>query len=60
MYFIIKKLKLTRLVNAFFTKNKQRILNNLTSRNPNLYLLDFYKLGHLSTFKPSKNVDELK
>lgn len=55
-YFILKKLRLTGLVEAIYTKNNQRILNNLMSENPNLYMLDFYKLGYFCSFKQSKNV----
>lgn len=56
VYLILKKLYLTGVVKAVFTKNKEHIVNNLTSENPSLYLLDFYKLGYLCTFNPLKNV----
>jgi len=45
-YFILKKMHSIGLVNAVFTKIKLRLLKNLTSKNPNLFLLDFYKLGY--------------
>ena len=50
-YSILKKLHLIGFVKTIYTKNKQKILNNLTSDNPNLYLLDFQKLGHLCTLQ---------
>lgn len=50
-YSIAKKLYLIDLIKTIFSKNKQSILNNLTSENPNLYLLDFYKLGYLCNLK---------
>ncbi len=51
IYFILKKFYLIGVVKVIYTKNKQRILNNLTSENPNLYLFDFYKLGYYSILK---------
>jgi hypothetical protein len=45
-YLNLKTLRLTGLVKTIYTKTKKQILNNLTSENPNLYLLDFYKLGY--------------
>lgn len=45
IYSIVRKLHLNGIVKVIYTKNKQLILRNLTSENPNLYLLDFYKLG---------------
>jgi hypothetical protein len=50
-YSITKKIYLTGLIKTIFSKNKQLILNNLTSEHPNLYLLDFYKLGYLCNLK---------
>jgi hypothetical protein len=49
-YSILKKFHLIRLVKTIYIKYKQRILDNLTSGNPNLYVLDFYKLGHFCSF----------
>ena len=45
-YLNLKKLHLIRPVQTIYSKTKQQILNNLTSKNPNLFLLDFYKLGY--------------
>lgn len=56
MYFILKKFHLIGLIKIIYTKNKQRILQNLISEKPNLYLLDFYKLGHFCSLNQSKNV----
>ena len=56
IYTIVKKLYLTGLVKTIYIKNKHRILNNLTSENPNLYFLDFYKLGYLCCYDQSINV----
>lgn len=53
IYSILKKLYLIGIVKAIYTKNKQRILKNLTSKNPNLYVLDFYKLGCFSNYNAS-------
>lgn len=51
LYTILKKLHLTRIVKTLYLKTKKQILNNLTSENPNLYLLDFYKLGYYCNLK---------
>jgi hypothetical protein len=51
IYLILKKLRLIGLVKSVYSKTKPRILNNLTSERPNLYLLDFYKLGHYCTIQ---------
>jgi hypothetical protein len=51
IYLILKKLRLIGLVKAVYSKTKLRILNNLTSERPNLYLLDFYKLGYYCTIQ---------
>lgn len=45
-YLVLKKLHLIGLVGAIYLKTKQQLLNNLLSENPNLYVLDFYKLGY--------------
>lgn len=50
-YKILKKLHLTRIVKRTYLKTKKQILTNLTSENPNLYLLDFYKLGYYCNLK---------
>ena len=51
LYKILKKLHLTRIVKGTYLKTKKQILTNLTSENPNLYLLDFYKLGYYCNLK---------
>ncbi|HEY6144124.1 MAG TPA: glycosyltransferase [Flavobacterium sp.] len=51
VYSILKKLYLIGLVKTIYTKNKQRILDNLTSENPSLFLLDIYKLGYYCDLK---------
>jgi hypothetical protein len=56
IYSIVKKLYLMGIVKLIFNKNKQSILNHLTSRNPNLYVLDFYKLGYLCSLNQPENV----
>lgn len=45
LYAVLKKLYLNGIVNAIYQITKKQILCNLTSENPNLYVLDFYKLG---------------
>ena len=50
-YVILKKLHLIASVKAIYLKTKKQILVNLTSENPNLYLLDFYKLGYYCALK---------
>ncbi|REG98461.1 glycosyltransferase [Flavobacterium aquicola] len=56
VYLVLKKLHLIGLVKVIYNKTRQRILTNLKSGNPNLYLLDFYKLGYLCSMTPTKNV----
>lgn len=46
IYLKLKKLQLIWLVGAIYSKTKPQLLNNLTSKNPNLCVLDFYKLGY--------------
>lgn len=45
LYIVLKKLYLNGIVRVIYQITKKRILTNLTSENPNLYVLDFYKLG---------------
>jgi hypothetical protein len=47
----LKKLHLIPIVKAVYKIIKKKILANLTSKNPNLYALDFYKLGYYCTLK---------
>lgn len=55
-YSILKKLHLIGLVKAIYYKTKPQIVTNLKSENPNLYVLDFYKLGYFCSLNQSKNV----
>ncbi len=48
---LLNKLYLTGIIKAIYRLTKKRILANLTSENPNLYLLDFYKLGFYCDLK---------
>lgn len=50
-YAILKYFYLVRIVKTIYRKTKKQVLTNLTSGNPNLYLLDFYKLGFYSDLK---------
>lgn len=51
IYAFLKNLRLTGILKSIYKKSKKRVLNNLTSRKPNLYLLDFYKLGYYCDLK---------
>ncbi|MCC9063900.1 glycosyltransferase family 2 protein [Flavobacterium piscisymbiosum] len=51
LYVILEKLYITAIVKAIYLKTKKQILTNLISENPNLYLLDFYKLGYYCDLK---------
>lgn len=51
LYVILKKMNLIGIVKVIYKKRKERILTTLTSENPNLYLLDFYKLGYYCHLK---------
>ena len=51
IYMALKRLHLTAFIQLIYPKIKQRLLNNLTSENPNLYILDFYKLGYFCNLK---------
>lgn len=51
LYVILEKLYLTAIVKTIYGRTKKQILTNLTSENPNLYLLDFYKLGYYCDLK---------
>ncbi|WP_166919388.1 glycosyltransferase family 2 protein [Flavobacterium poyangense] len=50
-YLFLKKLHLIGITKAIFQTTKKQILTNLTSENPNLYLLDLYKLGYYCDLK---------
>ncbi|RKR08678.1 GT2 family glycosyltransferase [Flavobacterium sp. 90] len=47
----LKKLHLIPIVKAIYKTTKKQIIANLTSNNPSLYLLDFYKLGYYANLK---------
>ncbi|RYJ38493.1 B-glycosyltransferase-related protein, glycosyltransferase family 2 [Flavobacterium anhuiense] len=51
VYVILKKLHLTGVLKSIYNRSKKQILHNLTSKNPNLYVLDFYKLGYYCDLK---------
>lgn len=51
LYVTLKKLHLIGIIKSIYKTSKQRIVTNLTSEKPNLYLLDFYKLGYFCTLK---------
>lgn len=51
LYLKIKTLHFEKLVYYFFRKTKKILLQNLTSSNPNLFFLDFYKLGYFCSLK---------
>ncbi|MCT4629271.1 glycosyltransferase family 2 protein [Winogradskyella sp.] len=47
VYRLIKTLKLLKIINTIFKWFKKSIKNQLLSNNPNVKLLQFYKLGYL-------------
>lgn len=51
-YLKLKKYHLVWLVSLSFSLFKPLIRNNLTGKNPSLFLFDFYKLGYLSNLTP--------
>ena len=51
IYVVLKKLHLTGVLKLMYKISKKQVLNNLTSKSPNLYLLDFYKLGYYCDLK---------
>ncbi|MFH7014822.1 glycosyltransferase [Flavobacterium sp. FlaQc-47] len=48
---LLKSFYLLGIVKAIYRMTKKRVINNLRSENPNLYLLDFHKLGFYSDLK---------
>lgn len=44
-YIILKKLKLVAITASIFNKTESKIISNLLSKNPSLFLFDLYKLG---------------
>ncbi|KAF2081894.1 glycosyltransferase family 2 protein [Flavobacterium sharifuzzamanii] len=51
VYLILEKLHLDGIFKAIYKANKKQIINNLTSKNPSLHVLDFYKLGYYCDLK---------
>ncbi|KAF2331610.1 glycosyltransferase family 2 protein [Flavobacterium nitrogenifigens] len=51
VYLILEKLHLDGIFKALYIASKKQIINNLTSKNPNLYVLDLYKLGYYCDLK---------
>jgi len=49
----LNRLYLTGITKNIYRITKKKILANLTSEKPNLYLLDFYKLGYYCSLKNS-------
>ncbi|MDO5571608.1 MAG: glycosyltransferase [Bacteroidales bacterium] len=47
VYDLISSLKLKHLITIIYNRLGDSIINNLKTRNPNLYLLNLYKLGYL-------------
>ena len=48
IFSLSKKLKLISLLGYLYSKTNKSLERNLKSKNPNLFLLDFYKLGYYS------------
>lgn len=53
IYSLLNKLHLIGIAKGIYRITRKKILANLTSGNPNLYLLDFYKLGYYCDLKNS-------
>ena len=51
IYSSLKKFHLTGVSRLIYEKSKNIVLANLISKKPNLYVLDFYKLGYYCTLK---------
>ncbi len=51
IYLKLKKFKLLLAVRWFYTLTKSKILQNLYSSKPSLFLFDVYRLGYLSSLK---------
>jgi glycosyltransferase involved in cell wall biosynthesis len=47
-YIILKKLKLVAITAYIFNKTESKIISNLLSEKPSLFLFDLYKLGYYS------------
>jgi hypothetical protein len=45
-YIILKKLKLVGIAASIFNKTESKIISNLLSERPSLFLFDLYKLGY--------------
>lgn len=46
VYIISKKLRLVAITASIFNKTESKIISNLLSKNPSLFLFDLYKLGY--------------
>ncbi|KAF2341458.1 glycosyltransferase family 2 protein [Flavobacterium tistrianum] len=51
VYLILEKFHLNRIFRSIYRGSKKQMLHNLTSKNPNLHVLDFYKLGYYCDLK---------
>lgn len=51
----LNKLKLSKLYILIFKKFESKVLNNLNTRNPSLFLFNLYKLYYLTCLKKSIN-----
>jgi len=51
VYLILEKLHLDGIFKSIYKRSKKQIINNLTSKNPSLNVLDFYKLGYYCDLK---------
>ncbi|NDW18019.1 glycosyltransferase [Dysgonomonas sp. 216] len=54
-YYLLKKFYLTSLFRFFFRIVKGECVRNLKGENPQLFVLDFYKLGRFCELKASAN-----
>jgi glycosyltransferase involved in cell wall biosynthesis len=50
-YIILKKLKLVAITAIIFNKTESKIISNLLSKHPSLFLYDIYKLGYYCSIK---------
>lgn len=50
-YLRLKNLNLLFVAKLIFNVSKKKMLNNLNSSNPSLFLFDLYRLGYLSSLK---------
>ncbi|MES2810964.1 MAG: glycosyltransferase family 2 protein [Bacteroidota bacterium] len=55
-YKIIRFCQLQTIITFLFQKLSTKMINNLTSSNPNLFVLDLYKLGYFCLLNQKQNV----